>query len=109
MDANAARAWNNHEIPQEDIITIPKSGLDKLAMINDLQYEHAGKVAKGTRKMKHRADLDFIRGNINNILDTKNKNVFDKVQHIASIPTFLVKILGETAYGSIKGEGWRIC
>ena len=32
----------------------------------------------------------------------------DRVQHIASVPMFLIKILGETAYGKITGNGMEI-
>ena len=59
-------------------------------------------------EMKHKADLQLIRSNIYHALDSYNKSAIDRVQHIASIPTFLIKILGETAYGKITGNGIEI-
>ena len=111
LEKNAARAWRGEEIPKEDIITPGKSRFDESAMLHDLQYKHAGKIgksAKEVRKMKHKADLQLIRSNVYHALDPNNKSAIDRVQHIASIPTFLIKILGETAYGKITGNGMEI-
>ena len=80
-------------------------------MIHDLQYKHASKIGKSgkdVRKMKHKADLQLIRSNIYHALDPNNKSSIDRVQHIASVPTFILKILGETAYGKITGNGLEI-
>ena len=111
LEKNAERAWKGEEIPKEDIITPGKSRFDESAMIHDLQYKHASKIGKSgkdIRKMKHKADLQLIRSNIYHALDPNNKSSIDRVQHIASIPTFLIKILGETAYGKITGNGIEI-
>ena len=107
LEKNAERAWKGEQIPKEDIITPGKSRFDESAMIHDLMYKHAsktGKSGKDVRKMKHKADLQLIRSNIYHALDPNNKSSIDRVQHIASIPTFILKILGETAYGKITGN-----
>ena len=111
LEKNAERAWKGEEIPKEDIITPGKSRFDESAMIHDLQYKHAsktGKSGKAVRKMEHKADLQLIRSNIYHALDPNNKSSIDRVQHIASVPTFILKILGETAYGKITGNGMEI-
>ena len=111
LEKNAERAWKGEQIPQEDIITPGKSRFDESAMIHDLMYKHAsktGKSGKAVRKMKHKADLQLIRSNIYHALDPNNKSSIDRVQHIASVPTFILKILGETAYGKITGNGMEI-
>ena len=111
LEKNAERAWKGEQIPKEDIITPGKSRFDESAMIHDLQYKHAGKIGKSgkdVRKMKHKADLQLIRSNIYHALDPNNKSSIDRVQHIASVPTFILKILGETAYGKITGNGIEI-
>ena len=111
LEKNAERAWKGEQIPKEDIITPGKSRFDESAMIHDLMYKHAsktGKSGKDVRKMKHKADLHHIRSNINHALDSNNKSSLDKIQHISSIPLFLIKIIGETAYGKITGNGIEI-
>ena len=111
LEKNAERAWKGEQIPKEDIITPGKSRFDESAMIHDLQYKHAsktGKSAKDVRKMKHKADLQLIRSNFYHALDPNNKSSLDRVQNIASVPMFLIKILGETAYGKITGNGMEI-
>ena len=111
LEKNAERAWKGEQIPKDDIITPGKSRFDESAMIHDLQYKHAGKIgksAKDVRKMKHKADLQLIRSNIYHALDPNNKSSIDRVQHIASVPAFILKILGETAYGKITGNGIEI-
>ena len=111
LEKNAERAWKGEQIPKDDIITPGKSRFDESAMIHDLQYKHAGKIGKSgkdIRKMKHKADLQLIRSNIYHALDPNNKSSIDRIQHIASVPTFILKILGETAYGKITGNGIEI-
>ena len=111
LEKNAERAWKGEQIPKDDIITPGKSRFDESAMIHDLMYKHAsktGKSGKAVRKMKHKADLQLIRSNIYHALDPNNKSSLDRVQNIASIPMFLIKILGETAYGKITGNGMEI-
>ena len=104
---NAKRAWDGVTIPEADY-TPGRSRFDQRAMIHDLQYLHADNVATTPAqnlRMRHVADLKLVGTNLYDLFDMTDPSLYDKVQHLFSIPAFLLKIAGEQVAYSFRHIG----
>ena len=101
LEVNSVRGWKGEPIPLEDIITPPVGPFDELAMYHDLSYNYADKhsrSAKEKRQMKSTADITMMKGAA--ILAAKGSdNKVNLALAIGTVPSFGLKVLGETILG----------
>eukprot|EP01059_Diplonema_ambulator_P000767 TRINITY_DN10617_c0_g1_i1.p1 TRINITY_DN10617_c0_g1~~TRINITY_DN10617_c0_g1_i1.p1 ORF type:complete len:198 (+),score=23.98 TRINITY_DN10617_c0_g1_i1:506-1099(+) len=102
LDENAQRVWEGKDVADQDIITKPKSSMDKAAMKHDLRYHHATRTANSKKDlldMKQEADLHLIKDNVLNAFNPFDMNPIDRYTNLASIPAFVGKVGYEKLFG----------